>query len=69
MKNENGKYFFGNVKVGPKGQIVIPAEARKVFNIKPGDDLMIIGDIEQGIAIPTSEKVLKILEQVMKGEI
>lgn len=46
-----GKYTFGSVKVGENGQIVIPAKARKVFDIKPGDHLIILGDVEQGLAI------------------
>lgn len=50
-----GKYFFGNVTVGERGQIVIPKKAREVFNIKAGDSLTILGDEDQGIGIiPTS---------------
>ena len=39
-----GKHVFGMVKVGDKGQIVIPAKARKIFDIKPGDNLLVLGD-------------------------
>ena len=39
------------VKVGPKGQITIPAEARKMFSIKEGDTLVVLGDQKRGIAI------------------
>lgn len=46
-----GKYLFGVAKVGQKGQIVIPKEAREVFNISPGDTLAVLGDINQGIEI------------------
>lgn len=46
-----GKYMFGMVSVGDKGQIVIPAKARKVFDIKQGDKLIVLGDVEQGLAI------------------
>lgn len=46
-----GKHAFGIVTVGDKGQIVIPAKARKVFDIQAGDQLLILGDEEQGIAI------------------
>lgn len=46
-----GKYMFGMVSVGDKGQIVIPAKARKVFDIKPGDKLIVLGDINQGLAM------------------
>ncbi|MDF2674731.1 MAG: AbrB family transcriptional regulator [Clostridiales bacterium] len=46
-----GKYFFGPVTVGERGQIVIPKKAREVFNINQGDQLLLLGDIERGIAI------------------
>lgn len=47
---KNGKYMW-TAKVNQKGQIVIPKEAREVFNINEGDDLILFGDIERGIAI------------------
>ncbi|MBQ6731064.1 MAG: AbrB/MazE/SpoVT family DNA-binding domain-containing protein [Bacilli bacterium] len=43
--------FIVSVKVGPKGQITIPVEARKMFDIKEGDTLMVMGDKERGIAL------------------
>lgn len=46
-----GKYIFGIVKVGERGQIVIPQKARKVFDIQAGDQLLVLGDVQQGIAI------------------
>lgn len=46
-----GKYFFGAVVVGERGQIVITKEARELFNIKAADKLLILGDEEKGIAI------------------
>lgn len=46
-----GKHAFGLVSVGEKGQIVIPAKARKVFDINPGDQLLVLGDEERGIAV------------------
>ena len=46
-----GKYIFGTVKVGEKGQIVIPKEARETFGIKPGDTLLVLGDAETGIVV------------------
>ena len=45
-----GRYAW-TAKVGEKGQIVIPKEAREVFGIKPGDTLLLLGDVRQGIAI------------------
>ena len=56
-----GKHMFGMVKVGDKGQIVIPAKARKVFDIKPGDSLIVLGDEEQGIAIINEKALMKML--------
>ncbi len=46
-----GRYAW-TVKVGEKGQFVIPKEARDLFGIRPGDTLLLLGDSEQGIAIP-----------------
>lgn len=48
LKGPDGKYLFGMAKVGAKGQIVIPKDAREVFDIQPGDSLLIAGDVEQG---------------------
>ena len=57
-----GKHLFGIVTVGEKGQIVIPAKARKVFDISAGDRLVILGDEEQGLAIIKSERFLELAE-------
>ncbi len=46
-----GKHVFGVVTVGEKGQIVIPAQARKIFAIEPGHRLLVLGDEGQGIAL------------------
>ena len=51
MKSREGRYAW-TATVGAKGQIVIPKEARELFGIKPGDTLLLLGDIERGIAIP-----------------
>ena len=56
-----GKHMFGIVKVGDKGQIVIPAKARKVFDINPGDRLIVLGDEAQGIAIIGEKDFLKMV--------
>jgi len=65
---EEGKYIYGIVTVGERGQIVIPKEARDQFNIKPGDKLVVAGDIKKGIAIVKAgvmkELALKILGAV-----
>ncbi len=51
-KPAEGK-FVTSVKVGPKGQIIVPKEVRDMFNIQPGDMLLMLADSEQGIAIQT----------------
>lgn len=56
-----GKHVFGMVKVGDKGQIVIPAKARKIFDIKTGDNLLVLGDEQQGIAIIKEKGLLDLL--------
>ena len=56
-----GKHIFGMAKVGEKGQIVIPAKARKIFHIQPGDNLVILGDESQGIALIKEENLLGLL--------
>ena len=61
-----GKHIFGMVKVGDKGQIVIPAEARKIFDINPGDNLIVLGDESQGIAIVKEKGLMDLLRLATK---
>ncbi len=60
MKPPEGKKFYGSVTVSERGQIVIPVEARRDFNIKAGDKLVMLGDFEQGIGILTFETIQKL---------
>ena len=53
-----GYHIFGTAKVGEKGQIVIPKDARQIFGVKPGDTLLILGDEETGIIV-TKPDVLR----------
>ena len=66
MQEQEGKYIFGVVKVGDKGQIVIPKDARKVYGIKPGDALMMLGD-QRGIALLKTEIFQAVIDQAMEG--
>ena len=66
MQEKDGKYLFGVVKVGDKGQIVIPKDARKIYNIQPGDTLMLLGD-QKGIAMIKTDLFQKIIDQAMEG--
>jgi AbrB family looped-hinge helix DNA binding protein len=54
MLEEQGKYIFGVVKVGDRGQIVIPKDAREIYGIKAGDSLLILGD-KKGMAVLKTE--------------
>lgn len=50
MNTSDGKYAW-MVKIGEKGQFVIPKEARELFGFQPGDEILVLGDSEKGIAI------------------
>ncbi len=71
MKYPNGKFAW-TVTVGEKGQIVIPKQARDLFEIQSGDSLIILGDLERGLAIPPKSHFEQfshiIFEDKQKGE-
>ena len=62
-----GKYVFGLVTVGDKGQIVIPVRARRVFRINPGDQLLVLGDEDRGLALVDAKFFLKMAEDIKHG--
>ena len=66
MQEKDGKYIFGVVKVGDKGQVVIPKDARKIYGIGPGDTLMLLGD-QKGMALLKTEIFQNIIDQAMEG--
>ena len=65
MQEKDGKYIFGVVKVGEKGQIVIPRDARKIYDIKPGDALLILGD-QKGMALLKTEIFQNAIDKMME---
>lgn len=70
-KMPQGKYMFGAVTVGDRGQIVIPVRARRVFDIKPGDDLIMLGDEEQGLQLISAAFFFECfgkMQEVQKGK-
>ena len=65
MKQEK---FIWTTKVGDKGQIVIPKEAREVFKINPGDTLLLFGDTKRGIAIAKNEDYIKFVQAIFDAQ-
>ena len=65
----NKDKYVGICKVGEKGQIVIPKEARDMFNIKPGDSIIVLCDKAQGIALVKSDVIEDLSSKIFpKGE-
>lgn len=64
MNMPEGKYIW-SARVGEKGQIVIPKEAREVFDIKPGDTVLLLGDVNQGIAIANNDRYMKFVNAIL----
>mgnify|MGYP004573227039 FL=1 len=62
-----GKHLFGTVTIGEKGQIVIPKKAREMFDLQPGDDLLVLGEEGNGLALMRSDVLLSLLEQLKNG--
>lgn len=54
---KDDRHYMASVKLGPKGQIVIPKEARAMFGLEPGDTLVLLADKKRGIALQTTEKL------------
>lgn len=67
MVMPKGKYI-GTVRVGDKGQIVIPKELRALFDINPGDQLLILGDVKRGIALTGYDSCQGFVEKALGGE-
>ena len=60
----NTRRVFGTAKVGDRGQIVIPKEARELFNIQPGDTLLILGEEETGLIVTRPEILNDLAAQI-----
>lgn len=60
--DQNFKYEW-TVKVGKRGQFVIPMEARRLFGIQPGDTLIVLADAGKGLAIPCRNLLVKLVAE------
>ena len=66
-RKEKTKHLFGSVKVGERGQIVIPKEAREIFNIRQGDILLVLGDVERGIALVKADAIQEFARKILES--
>ena len=62
-----GRHVFGTVKVGERGQIVIPKEARELFGIRPGDTLLVLGDETRGIVVTRPDVMHDVARQIFQN--
>ena len=60
-----GKFIYGIATVGERGQIVIPKKARDHFNIKPGDKLLVAGDLKKGIALQKANVMKEVAMKIL----
>ena len=63
----NARRVFGTAKVGDRGQIVIPKEARELFNIQPGDTLLILGEEETGLIVSRPEVLNNLANEILNN--
>ena len=66
MEIPNGKYAW-RVKIGEQGQFVIPKEARELFDLKPGYEILVLGDIDRGIAILPRNQQQEFISRMISG--
>ena len=67
LGKSNARRVFGTAKVGDRGQIVIPKEAREFFNIEPGDTLLILGKHETGLIVTKPEALDDLANRIFQS--
>ena len=66
FKKNNERYYMASVRLGPKGQIVIPKDAREMFGLEAGDQLVLLADRKKGIALQTTDKLNPMMRRVFE---
>lgn len=67
LGKQNPQRVFGTAKVGDRGQIVIPKEARELFGIKPGDTLLILGELETGLVVSRPDVLNNLANELLNN--
>jgi len=67
LGKQSAQRVFGTAKVGDRGQIVIPKEVRELFNIRPGDTLLIMGEENKGLLISRPELLSDLADQIFEN--
>ncbi len=62
---KKARHIFGTAKVGDRGQIVIPKDARELYGIRPGDTLLILGDEENGMIVTKPDVLSSLAERIL----
>jgi len=65
-KMHKSRYFFGSVKVGERGQIVIPSKARKIYKINPGDQILVFGHANKGLGLMKATRLRNLAANFFK---
>ena len=68
LGKSNSRRVFGTAKVGDRGQIVIPKEARELFNIRPDDTLLILGEENKGLIVSRPELLRDLADQIFESK-
>ena len=67
LGKSNARRVFGTAKVGDRGQIVIPKEARELFGIQPGDTLLIVGETDAGLIVSRPEALNDLADKILNN--